>query len=132
MLNVNLTNILVEMKKLTTSEENIMQYFWQHGTLKVSEILDLLPEPKPAVTTVSTIVRILEKKRFLGHKKEGRGYRYFPLISSEAYRDLTLNNLISNYFNNNHMQLVSLFVQRNDIDEKDIIELLDQLKESEE
>lgn len=120
------------MTRLTKKEENIMQYFWRYGDLKVSEILDRFPDPKPAQTTISTIVRILEQKKFLTHEKEGRGYRYKAIVSAENYREHTLNNLISDYFNNNHMQLVSLFVKRNDIHEKDLLQLLEQLESEQE
>ena len=68
------------MNKLTNAEEEIMQMFWEEGPSLVSALIDKMPEPKPPHSTISSIVRILEKKGFLNHKAYGRTFEYFPLI----------------------------------------------------
>lgn len=117
--------------KLTKSEEEIMQFFWDYGPSKVSEIQDRMPEPKPALTTISTIVRILEGKRVLGHTKEGRGYRYHALLTREKYRSTSLKSLLSRYFNGKPEALVSHLVNEEILDTERLEELLDQIKNQE-
>ncbi len=116
------------MIKLTKSEEEIMQFFWDYGPSKVSEIVERMPEPKPAMTTVSTIVRILENKKVLGHSKEGRGYRYHAILSKEQYRSTSLRNLMTKYFNGKPEALVSHLVDEEIIDAEELEDLLSQIK----
>ncbi|MFO7939420.1 MAG: BlaI/MecI/CopY family transcriptional regulator, partial [Bacteroidales bacterium] len=69
------------MKELTKAEQQIMEYLWQIGEGFVNDILARFPEPKPAYNTVSTIVRILEKKQVVGHKTLGKSHQYYPLVT---------------------------------------------------
>ena len=73
------------MQKLTKAEEDIMQLLWEVGRGTVSDLLDRCPEPKPPHSTVSSVVRILEKKGFVGHKAYGKTHEYFPLVEREVY-----------------------------------------------
>jgi predicted transcriptional regulator len=73
------------MKELTKAEEEIMQVLWELDSAFVKDIINQLPEPKPAYNTVSTIVRILQQKGFVGHKQKGKSHKYFPLITKTAY-----------------------------------------------
>ncbi len=116
------------MKKLTKAEEEVMQHFWDFGPLKTSELLQKYPEPRPALTTVSTIVRILEEKGMVHHKKEGRGYRYFPLLSREEYRQTSLKDLVTKYFGGDSMVLVSHLVEEEKVPVEELEELLEQIK----
>ena len=93
--------------RLTPTEEQVMLRLSQLQKAAVAEILELYPEPKPAYNTVSTIVRILEKKKFIRHKQRGRGYEYTPRISKEEYRNILANHLIEHYFDNNSEELLS-------------------------
>ncbi len=99
------------MKKLTKKEEEIMQFFWKKGKAFVKEIVKEYPDPKPHYNTISTMVRILENKGFLGYEAFGKTHRYYPLISKEEYNKLTLKNVISNYFGNSYKNVVSLLVE---------------------
>jgi predicted transcriptional regulator len=72
------------MKELTRAEEEIMQVLWEIEKGFVRDVIDRLPDPKPAYTTVSTIIRILEKKGFVGHKAFGKTHRYFPLVEKKG------------------------------------------------
>ncbi|MGB8951624.1 MAG: BlaI/MecI/CopY family transcriptional regulator [Candidatus Aminicenantales bacterium] len=88
-----------------------MQILWQLEKSFVKDILENLPEPKPAYNTVSTIVRILEKKGFVSHKAYGKTHEYFPLISKDAYKKFFIRSLVNNYFGNSYRELVSFFAR---------------------
>jgi predicted transcriptional regulator len=103
------------MKQLTKAEEDIMQVLWDLKEGNVAAIIDELPLPKPAYNTVSTIVRILENKEFVGYRKEGRGHIYFPLVPKTEYSNQTLNKLMDGYFQGSFKSMVSFFVKKNDI-----------------
>ena len=102
---------LSNMKKLTKAEEEIMQIIWRLERCTVSDILNDLGEPKPPHSSISSIVRILEKKEFLDHKAYGRTYEYFPVISKDDYSKLSLKKLASDYFEGSMNNLVSFLVK---------------------
>lgn len=112
------------MKELTKAEEQVMQILWQIEKGFVKDILDKMPEPKPAYNTVSTIVRILEKKGFVGYKAYGKTHEYFPLIEKEKYSNAFLKNFIGSYFGGSFERLVSFFAKQNEMDIKDVEELM--------
>jgi len=99
------------MKELTKAEEQIMQVLWRLGRGLVKDILDELPEPKPAYNTVSTIVRILEKKGFVSYKAYGKTHEYFPVVAMNEYRREYLRSLVHRYFGNSYQELVSFFAK---------------------
>jgi len=103
------------MQKLTKAEEEIMQMFWDKGPSLVSALIDEMPEPKPPHSSVSSIVRILEKKGFIDHKAYGKTYEYFPILEKQEYTRFSLKKLISNYFEGSVNQLVSFLVEENDL-----------------
>lgn len=104
------------MKQLTKAEEEIMQVLWQLEKATVKNIIEELPEPKPAYNTVSTIVRILENKGFVDYEKQGKGHLYFPLVKKTDYSNDSINNLVDNYFQGSFKSMVSFFVKKNDMD----------------
>ncbi len=116
------------MKNLTKAEEQIIQILWQLDKASVKEVLNLLPEPKPAITTVSTIIRILESKGFVGHEQVGRGFVYFPLVKKEDYTKFSMRKMINNYFDGSFKNLVSFFAKNEDIDINELEEILKELK----
>lgn len=97
------------MKELTRAEEQIMQVLWDLQQAFVHDIIEQLPEPKPAYNTVSTIVRILEKKGFVGHDAFGKTHRYHPLVDKTAYSGHLVRGVMHNYFSNSLRQLVSFY-----------------------
>ncbi len=113
-----------EIKTLTKAEEEIMQQLWILGEAFVKEVLDELPEPKPAYNTVSTIIRILETKGFVGHESFGKSHRYYPLIDKEAYKDFATGKLISSYFDNSAKSMLSFFLEKEKLDIKEMDEIL--------
>ncbi|WP_411893291.1 BlaI/MecI/CopY family transcriptional regulator [Winogradskyella sp. A2] len=118
------------MKQLTKAEEEIMQALWQLKNANVKSVLEILPEPKPAYNTVSTIIRILESKGFVDYEKQGKGHIYFPLVKKEAYSNQSINKLVDNYFQGSFKSMVSFFVQKNDVDAKDIEGLLKEINQN--
>ncbi|MGE4017651.1 MAG: BlaI/MecI/CopY family transcriptional regulator [Cyclobacteriaceae bacterium] len=117
------------MKELTKAEDQVMQILWQIEKGVVKDIIDRLPEPKPAYTTVSTIVRILESKGFVDHKAYGKTHEYFPVISKEKYTRFYLGNMVKGYFDGSFTNLVSFFAKENKLDVKDIDKLMKELED---
>jgi len=99
------------MKELTKAEEQIMQELWTLEKAFVKEIVDKLPEPKPAYNTVSTIIRILEKKGFVDHYAYGKTHQYFPLVSKTDYTKSYFRNFLNGYFSNSFQEMVSFFAK---------------------
>lgn len=97
------------VKELTKAEEEVMQILWQLGKGFVNDLLEQYPEPKPAYNTISTIIRILEKKGFVAHNSFGKTYEYYPLISKEKYTQQFMGNVVKGYFDNSYKKVVSFF-----------------------
>jgi len=116
------------MKHLTNREEKIMELFWEKGSLFVKEIIDQLAEPKPHYNTISTIVRGLEEKGFVGHEQFGNTYRYLAIISREEFSRNTIKNMVSKYFNTSYASVVSMFVEEQKITTEEIQELIRQVE----
>lgn len=112
-----------KMGQLTKAEEQIMQALWTIGEGTVQEIRDQLPEPKPARTTVSTVLTILGNKGFTSHDSLGRSNVYKPLIDKQIYSKNQLSGLLKNYFNNSFATMASFFAKENNYS----IEELDQM-----
>lgn len=112
------------MKELTKAEEQIMQVLWDLKKGFVKDILEKLPSPKPAYNTVSTIVRILQKKGFVGHEAFGKSHCYFPIVDKVTYTRKFLRNFIGNYFNNSFPQMISFLAKEEKIDLKELEEIL--------
>jgi BlaI family transcriptional regulator, penicillinase repressor len=108
------------MKELTKAEDQIMQILWQLKKAFVKDIIDKMPNPKPAYNTVSTIVRILETKRFVDHTSYGKTHEYFPVVSKDNYSKFYLNNMLKGYFNGSFQNLVSFFAKDNKLDANDV------------
>ncbi len=116
------------MKDLTKAEEQVMLVLWEKQKAFVKEIVEEFPDPKPAYTTVSTIIRILEKKGVIAHEDFGNSYRYYPLISKDSYIDGMMSGFMKNYFSNSFSRLVSFFTNNERLTMDDIEELKNILK----
>lgn len=119
-----IVKIIMEIKDLTKAEEQIMQVLWQLEKAFVKEVIDQLPIPKPAYNTVSTIIRILETKGFIGHEAFGKAHQYYPLISKEEYKRHATEKLLGNYFENSVESMFSFFVKEEKLDLSDVDEIL--------
>lgn len=112
------------MRELTKAEEQVMQILWDLKKGFVKDVLAKIPEPKPAYNTVSTIVRILEKKGFVGYKAYGKTHEYFPIVEKDKYKNFYLKNFVGNYFEGSFQSLVSFFAKSNDMDVNEMEELM--------
>lgn len=121
------------MKKLlllTRKEEEIMGFFWEKGPLFVKEMLEFYDNPRPHFNTLSTIVRILESKGFVGHRAFGGTYQYYALVSHDEYCNNTLKGVISKYFNNSYLGVVSSLVKEEEISLDELKELIREVEEA--
>lgn len=116
-------------QRLTKAEEQFMQVLWNLEEASVKEIIEQLPDPKPAYNTVSTIIRILETKNIVGHKTKGRGHIYFPLIKKTDYSNQSLQKLVDGYFGGSFKNMVSFFVKKNDVDMNDLESILQSIND---
>jgi len=125
----NAKNIRPRPQELTRAELEIMQLFWGNGPSMINGLLDAMPEPKPAYNTVSTVVRILEKKGFVGHKAYGKTYEYYPVVSKEAYASRYMDTVLDNFFGGSLSRLVSFFSEHKSITVEETDEILQMLRE---
>ena len=102
--------------ELTRAEEQVMQIIWQRGPSYVKDMQRGLPAPLPAITTVSTIVRILEQKGFVGYEAFGRTHRYYALVEQDDYRRFSLRKLLGGHFGGSFGRLLSFFAQEENLD----------------
>ena len=116
------------MKELTKAEEQIMQLLWELKNAFVKDIIEQIPEPKPAYNTVSTIIRILEKKGFVGHNAYGKTHEYFPLISRKDYTRSYMKNFMRNYFSGSFQEMVSFFAKEDNMSVSELDELMEDVK----
>ena len=116
------------MKELTKAEEQIMQAVWRIEKGFLKEIIEELPNPKPAYNTVLTVCRILVQKEFLKFNTYGKAHQYYPTISKEKYSSQTLGSVKKKYFNNSSKQLLSFFIKDNDLSIEDLNDILNDLK----
>jgi predicted transcriptional regulator len=112
------------MKDLTKAEEQVMHALWKLEKAFVKDVIEEFPEPKPAYNTVSTIIRILEKKEFVSYKAFGKTHQYFPIVSKGDYTKHTAGQLVDNYFEGSFKNLVSFFVKDNEMTVKEMDDLM--------
>jgi BlaI family transcriptional regulator, penicillinase repressor len=111
------------MKELTKAEEQVMEYLWKLERAFVRDILEEFPDPKPAYTTVSTIVRILEKKGMVGYTAYGKNHQYYPLVSKKDFAGLSFRHVFSKHFNNSFRRFASFFATDKDVSISDLEEM---------
>lgn len=109
---------------LTEKESYIMQMLWSRGPMFVKEMVELYPEPRPHVNTVSTTVRILEDKGYVAHESIGGAHRYFAVARMEDFRERSLADLVRNYFNNSYKSAVSALVEDEKISIDELREII--------
>ncbi|MEH6681038.1 MAG: BlaI/MecI/CopY family transcriptional regulator [Sediminicola sp.] len=121
------------MEKLTNKEEEIMKILWQLKKAFVKEIMAAMENERPHYNTLSTIVRNLEEKKYVGHEAFGNTHRYYPLVSKEHYRKKYIANTMADYYDNSYKSMVSFFAKEDKIsvaELKEIIELIEKNKQS--
>lgn len=113
-----------DIQRLTRAEEDIMQVLWELRKAFVKDIIKKMPEPRPAYNTVSTIVRILEKKGFVSHNAYGKSHEYYPVITRDEYSRKFLDTFVKGYFDNSYKKLVSFFTRKENLSLKEIDEIM--------
>ena len=117
------------MKKLARREEEIMEFLWENGPMFVREIVALYDEPRPHFNTMSTVVRNLETLGYVGHNAYGCTYQYYAAVSRDEYRKMTLQGVVSKYFDNSYMRVVSSLVKEEQISLDELKELIRMVEE---
>ncbi|HZJ73162.1 MAG TPA: BlaI/MecI/CopY family transcriptional regulator [Perlabentimonas sp.] len=117
------------MKELTKAEEQVMQILWDIEKGFVKDIISNMPGPKPAYNTVSTIVRILERKGFVSYTAYGKTHQYYPLVGKKEYTGSFLKGIIKNYFGNSYKQMVSFFAKEDNLSVKEMESIINLLSE---
>lgn len=107
--------IRIEMKELTKAEEQVMQYLWGLEKAFLKDIVEKFPEPRPAYTTVQTVVRVLTKKKFIGFETFGKTNQYYPLVSKRDYFRGHFKGVVNNFFNGSVSSFASFFTDNNDL-----------------
>ena len=111
------------MKELTRAEEQVMQYLWEIKKGVLKDIVERFPEPKPAYTTISTVIRVLVKKGFIGFNVYGKVHEYYPLIDKQDYFKFYFNRIVKNHFNNSLKKFASFFANENNLTLTELEEL---------
>jgi predicted transcriptional regulator len=118
--------------ELTKAEEQIMQILWKIEKGFIKDILEHYKKPKPAYTTIATILKIMDKKGFVSYKTYGNTYQYYPLITKKEYSKKQLNKVFSKHFENSIEDVVTYFADNNKVNVSDIdaaIKALEEIKE---
>jgi BlaI family transcriptional regulator, penicillinase repressor len=116
------------IQQLTKAEEEIMQVLWELESAFVKDIVARLPKPKPAYNTVSTVVRTLEQKGFVGHEPLGKSHKYYSVIAKDVYTSSFMKGFVKRYFSGSYQQMVSFFTQEDKLPLNELEELVVQLK----
>lgn len=116
-----------KIRRLTRAEEEVMQILWDMDEGVVKDIVERFDDPKPAYTTIATVLKVLERKSFVEYKKVGNTYLYFPAVSKTDYTKFQLSSLLKNYFNGSFPKMATFFARENDLS---IMELEEILKEA--
>lgn len=112
------------MKQLTKAEEQIMQILWNLKEGIVKQVVDEFEEPKPAYTTVATVLKVLEKKGFVGHKTIGNTHLFYPSISKKEYTKFQFSTLLKDYFSGSFPKMATFFAKENNISIQELEEML--------
>lgn len=115
-------------QELTCAELEIMQILWDRGSGFVNDILEALPEPKPAYNTVSTVVRILEKKGYVEHKAYGKSHEYYPIVDRDSYTQGFMSSVLNNFFGGSASRMVSFLSSNKSISMEEADEIMKLLK----
>jgi predicted transcriptional regulator len=109
--------------KLSKTEEELMNHLWELKKAFMKDLLEVYPEPKPAATTISTLLKRMQDKNFVGYDLVGNMRQYFPLVSKENYFSKHINGLIKNFFNDSPGQFASFFTKKTELSEEELLEL---------
>ena len=118
-------------QELTPAELEIMQILWTRGKGLVNDVIELLPEPKPAYNTVSTVLRVLEKKGFVGYKAYGKSHEYYPLVDRDSYTSTFMSSVLDRFFGGSTSRMVSFLTSSKAISLEETSEIIEMLQSPE-
>jgi BlaI family transcriptional regulator, penicillinase repressor len=118
------------MKELTKAEEQIMQVIWDNEEILIKDVIDRLPEPKPAYNTVGTFLKILETKGFVKRRKIANTFMYSSGVEKSAYTNKFMSSVIGRYFEGSVEKLFSFMVDEKKLDLKQVEELMKKMKDN--
>ena len=116
------------MEYLTKTEEKIMHILWESNKAFVNDVIEKMPDPKPPYNTISSVIRILEKKGFVTYKAYGRTHEYFPIITKSEYKRFTFKSLIKDYFDDSYKDVVSFMMNETDLTQEEIEDLKSEIQ----
>ena len=119
------------MERLTAQEESLMLYIWKLGSCFIRDILNEMPDPKPPYTSVASVVRNLEKKKYVTPKKFGTITLFSPRVKEAEYKRTFMSNVVQNYFTGSYKEMVSFFVRDRKLSKSDLQDLMDQIEKEE-
>ena len=111
------------MREITKAQEDILKALWSVGDGAVTDVIEKLPEPRPAYNTVATVLKVLEKKGYISHKVYGKTHVYYPVISRREYAQFILKNKIGGLLDDSLNQIVTFFVKNKNISLQELEEL---------
>lgn len=111
------------MQSLSKTEEDLMNYLWKLEKAFMKDLLDAYPDPKPATTTVATLLKRMTEKGFVDYKLYGKSREYFPLVKKKDYFSKHVNGLIKNFFNDSASQFASFFTKEANLTKEELEDL---------
>ncbi len=111
------------MKEITKAQEDILKAIWEIENGAVTDVLEKLPDPKPAYTTVATVIKVLERKGYVAHRTYGKTHVYYALVTRKEYADHIVKEAFTGFFNSSLNQLVSPFIKNREISLRELEEL---------
>lgn len=118
----------MDIKQLNKTELQIMKYLWDIEKGFMKEIVEQFPEPKPAYTTISTLVGRMCDKNYIGYKRLGRDKEYYPILRKNDYFSNQVKGMVTHFFNNSASQFASFFTKNNDFSIEELEELQELVK----
>ena len=119
----------MKLQEITRAQEDILRVLWDLQEGAIGDVLNEIPDPKPAYNTVATVIKVLEKKGYLSHKTFGKTNVYYPLVSKKEYARNVLRGTVSSLFNGSVNQLVSHFVKDKEVDIQELEAIRNMLEE---
>ena len=112
-------------QKLTDAEKDLMEIIWQKNTAFMKDIIEEYPEPKPATTTIATLLKRMQNKVLIGYKTYGNSREYFPKVSKEVYFKEEMTSMIDKFFNSSASQFASFFTSNTKMSQSELKQLRD-------
>jgi BlaI family penicillinase repressor len=112
------------MQKLTRAEEELMHKIWDSEKAFLKDIIEALPEPRPAQSTVATLLKIMETKGFIGHKAYGKSFEYYPIVTRKDYTKAYFGQFLNSYFGGSFKKMLHFYMEEDDLDLQTLDELM--------